>query len=99
DGDPLARVAPAVVGIGLDRGCDVRGQCPRRGRPGDERLPGALPEREAHEEGWVAALLVDTGLRQLVLRERRATARAPLRRAVAHVEPALLVDDLEEPPD
>ena len=36
---------------------------------------------------------------QLVLRERRAAARAPLGRAVAEVEPAPLVHDLQEPPD
>ena len=58
-----------------------------------------LEQREADVERRIAPLLVDAALRQLVLRERRAAARAPLGRAVAEVEPAALVDELEEPPD
>src|SRR5581483_6242760 len=47
----------------------------------------------------VGALLVDAALRQLVLGERGSAAGAPLRRAVAHVEPPAAVDDLQELPD
>ena len=91
DGDPLAVRAPAVLAVGLHGGRDVRRQRPRRRRPDDERLALPVDEREADEERRVGAVLVDAGLRQLVLRERRAAARAPLGRAVAHVEPVALV--------
>src|SRR5262249_27048435 len=64
-----------------------------------ERLAGPVEQREPDEERRVDLLLEDPGLRQLVLRQRRPAAGAPLGRAVSHVEPAALVDDLEEPPD
>ena len=63
------------------------------------RLAGPVEQREAHVERRVASLLVDARLRQLVLRERGAAARAPLGRAVPEVEPPALVDDLQEAPD
>src|SRR5262249_15648917 len=78
---------------------DVRRQRPRRGRPHDERFPRTVAQREAHVERGIRLLLVDAGLRQLVLRERRAAARAPGGRAVTQVEPAPLVAELQEPPD
>src|SRR6185312_12523088 len=78
---------------------DVRGQCPGRRRPDHERLVRPLGQRKPDEQRGVAPLLVDTRLGQLVLRERRPAARAPLRRAVAEIEPAPLVDKLQEPPD
>ena len=84
---------------GLDGGRDVRGQRPGRRRPDDERLALAVLEREAHEERRVLELLVVLLAGLLVLRERRPAAWAPLRRAVALVEPAPLVDGLQEAPD
>ncbi len=59
----------------------------------------AVEEREADEQRGVGAILIDARLRELVLRERGAAARAPLGRAVAHVEPAVLVHALQHPPD
>src|SRR5439155_2486328 len=41
----------------------------------------------------------DAGLRELVLGERGAAPGAPLRGPVAHVQPAALMDELEELPD
>ena len=83
----------------MNRRGDVRRQRPGRRRPDDDVLAVAVEERKADEERRVGAILVDARLRQLVLGERRAAARAPLGRAVAHVEPAALVDDLQELPD
>ena len=99
DRDPLAVLAQAVLGVGLDRGRDVRRQRPRRRRPDDERLALPVEQRQADEERRVGALLVDAGLRELVLRDRRPAARAPLGRAVAQVEPPALVHELQEAPD
>ena len=99
DGDPVAVLAAAVVGVGLDRRGDVRRQRPRRRRPDDERLALALEQREAHEERRVLELDVVLLARLLVLRQRRAAARAPLRRAVPLVQPAAAVHLLEEHPD
>ena len=99
DGDPLAVLPPPVLGRGIDRGDDIRRQRPRRRRPDDEVLVRAVEQREADEEGRVGTLLVDAGLRQLMLRERRPASWTPLRRAVTEVQPTSLVDDLEEPPD
>ena len=96
---PLAVVAQPVLALGVDGGGDVRRQRPGGRRPDDDRLARPVEEREAHEERRVALLLVDARLGQLVLGERGAAARAPLGRAVADVEPAALVDDLQEPPD
>src|SRR5204863_8914296 len=89
----------AVPGVGLDRGRDVRGQRPRRGRPDDEGLALARAQREADVERRVLELAVVLLARLLVLRERRAAARAPLRRAMSLVEPAAPVRLGEEPPD
>src|SRR5216110_1049396 len=58
-----------------------------------------VEQRVAHVERWVLLLLEHAALRQLVLRQRRPAARAPLSRAVADVQPATLVHELEEPPD
>ena len=99
DGDPLAALAPAVLRVRLDRSGDVRRQRPRRRRPDHERLARPVEQREPDEQRGIGAILVDARLRELVLGERRAAARAPLGRAVAHVEPAALVDALQEPPD
>ena len=99
DRDPLSVLAQPVLRVGLDGRRDVRRQRPGRRRPDDEGLPRPLEEREANVERGVAPVLVDACLRELVLRQRRAAARAPLRRAMAEVEPAALVDELQEPPD
>src|SRR6185312_4952139 len=56
-------------------------------------------EREAHEERRVLQLDVVLLARLLVLRQRRPAARAPLRRAVALVQPAAVVDFFQERPD
>ena len=61
--------------------------------------PGRSSSGKRTKSDGIAPLLVDAALRQLVLRDRRAAARAPLRRAVTEVEPAALVHELEEPPD
>ena len=98
-GHPLAVFAPPVLLLGVHRRRDVRRHRPGRRRPHDEELAVAIEEREAHVERRVGPVLVDARLRQLVLRQRRAAARAPLRRAVAHVQPAALLDDLQELPD
>ena len=94
---PLA-VAQPVLGVGLDRRGDVGRQRPRRRRPDHERLVLALLQREAHVERRMLELLVLAG-EELVLRDRGPAARAPLGRPVARVEPAALVDGLQEPPD
>ena len=86
-----------VLRVGQHRGGDVRRERPRCRRPDDERLARTLEQREVDEERRVGAVLVRAD--QLVLRDRRPAARAPDVRAVAHVEPAALVDGLEEPPD
>src|SRR5438046_1916691 len=99
DRDPLAVLAQAVLGVRLHRRGDVRGQRPRRRRPDDERLTLPVEKRKADEERGVGLLLVDARLAELVLGKRRAAPRAPLRRAVADIQPAALVDDLQEAPD
>ena len=98
DGDPLAVRPAAVLAFGLHGGRDVRRERPRRRRPDDDELALPVDEREAHEERRVGAGLVHARLRQLVLRERRAAARAPFGRAVALVEPVALVHLLQHPP-
>ena len=99
DGDPLAVLAAAVLLVGMHGDRDVGGERPRRRRPDDERLARPVEQREADEERRVGAVLVDAGLRQLVLRERRPAARAPFRRAVALDQHAPRVHELEELPD
>src|SRR5581483_11790974 len=78
---------------------DVRRQRPGRRRPDHERLAFAVLEREPDEERRMLELGVVLLTRLLVLRERGAAARAPLRGAMSLVEPAALVHDLEEAPD
>ena len=99
DRDPAAVGRQAVVRIGLHRRGDVRGQRPRRRRPDDERLAVASAQREADVERRVLHLDVVLLARLLVLGERGPAARAPLRGAVPLVQPAALVDGLEEAPD
>jgi hypothetical protein len=96
---PLAVGAAPVRLLRVNRGGDVRGQRPRCRRPDDERLPGPLPQREPDEERRVGAVLIDARLRELVLRERRPTARAPLGGAMPHEDAAALVHQLQEAPD
>ena len=74
------------------------GQRPGGRRPDDERLAVAVEQREADEERRVLELAVLARI-HLVLGDRRAAARAPRRRAMALVEPAPLVHDLQEAPD
>ena len=97
--DPFAAFTTAVFLVGMHRGGDVGRQRPRCRRPDDERLAGALEQRQADEQRGVGPVLVDAGLRQLVLRQRRTATRAPLGRPVALHEPAARVHELEELPD
>ena len=60
--------------------------------------PSASASGKRDVERRVVELLVLAG-EDLVLGDRRAAARAPLRRPMPCVEPAALVDDLEEAPD
>ena len=99
DHHPLAVLAEPVLRLGVHGRGDVRRQRPRRRRPDHEGLARSVEEREADGERRVGAVLVDARLRQLVLRERRAAARAPLRRAMADVQPSAIVHELQEPPD
>ncbi len=99
DGDPLAVVALAVLGLRVHSGGNIGRQRPGCRRPDDERLALAPLEREAHEERRVRSLLVHVGLRELVLRDGRPAPRAPLGRAVSLVERAALLKRLQEPPD
>ena len=99
DRDPFAALTHPVLGVGLDRGGDVRRERPGRRRPDHDGLAVPVEQREAHVQRRVAPVLVDARLRQLVLRERGAAARAPLGRAMSEVQPPALVDDPEESPD
>jgi hypothetical protein len=67
DGDPLAVLAPPVLGVGLDRRRDVRRQRPGRRRPDHEGLVRPVEEWEADVERRVAPLLIDARLGELVL--------------------------------
>src|SRR3954470_21506518 len=58
-----------------------------------------IEQRKPHRQRRILAVLEHAGLAELVLRQRRAAARAPLRGAVAADEPSAIVYDLEEPPD
>ena len=98
DGVPLALSSAPVLGIRPHCCSDVRRKRPRRRRPDDERLALGVREREADVERRVIELLVLAGV-DLVLGDRRAATRTPLRRPMSLVEPASLVDDLEEAPD
>ncbi len=57
--NPFTVVAPAVLGVRLDRGGNVRRQRPRRRRPDHERLVRPVEQREPDEQGRVGAVLVD----------------------------------------
>src|SRR3954452_4797496 len=58
-----------------------------------------IEQREPPRQRRVLAVLEHAGLAELVLRQRRAAARAPLRGAVAADETSAIVHDLEETPD
>jgi hypothetical protein len=62
-------------------------------------LVGRVEQTEAHGQRGVHDVAVGVGGRDLVLRERRAAARAPGHRAVAAVEPPAAVALLQEAPD
>src|SRR4029450_8862823 len=96
---PPVAVAQAVLRVGLHGRGDVRRQGPGRGRPDDERLARPVFQGEADVQRRVLELRVVLVPRLLVLRERGAAAWAPLRRAVALVEPAAAVALLQEAPD
>ena len=98
-GQPPAAVAEPVLGVRLDGRGDVRGQRPRRRRPDDQRLAVAVGQREADEQRRVLELAVVLLPGLLVLRERGAAARAPLRRAMALEEPLARAALLQEAPD
>ena len=96
---PLALRREDVFRIGAHSRGHVRGQRPRRRRPDDERLALALRQRKANVQRRMNELHVLVVARLLVLRQRRAATRTPLRRTVSLVEPSALVDGLQEPPD
>ena len=96
---PPAALAEPVLRVGLDRGSDVRRQRPGRRRPDDQRLVVAPLQREPDVERGMVELTVVLLAGLLVVGERRSAAWAPLRRAMALVQPASLVGRLEEPPD
>ncbi len=98
-GDPLAHVVAPVFRIRPHSGGDVRGQRPGSRRPDHERLARPPTQREADEERGMLELGVVLLARLLVLRERGAAARTPLRRTVSLVQPAARVHLLEEAPD
>src|SRR5262245_3720717 len=97
--EPPAAVAQPVLRVGLHGRGHVRGERPGSGRPDDERLARPVLEREPDVERRVLELTVILLAGLLVLRERGAAARAPLRRAVALVEPPAAVALLQEAPD
>src|SRR5215216_6113013 len=92
-------IAEAVLGIRLDGSRHVGRKRPGGRRPDDQRLAPTLLEREADVQRRMLELLVVLLPGLLVRGERGAAARAPLRRAVALVEPATLVHGVKEPPD
>ena len=94
---PLAVTEP-VLRVGLDRSGNVGRERPRGRRPHDERLALTLLQREADVERRMLEVLVLPG-EELVLRDRRPAAWAPLGRPVPRVQPAALVDGLQEAPD
>ena len=57
-GQPPAAVAQPVLRVRLDGGGDVRGKCPGRRRPDDERLAFAVLKRKADVERRVVELPV-----------------------------------------
>ena len=99
DRHPVARGQPPVLELGIDGGGHVGRERPRRRRPHHQRLARPLEQREAHVERGILALLVHARLRELVLRERRAAARAPLGGAVPAKQPAAVMHHAQEAPD
>ncbi len=97
DTDPVAVGQPPVPGGRLDGHRHVGRERPRRGGPDHDGLAGPVEQREADRQRRVLA--VDVAADQLVGRDRRAAARAPLRGAMAPEQPPLLLHDLQEPPD
>jgi hypothetical protein len=97
DRHPLALPPEPVLGVGIDGRGHVGRQRPRGRRPDGEGLARPVEEREAHEERGVDAVLVVAD--ELVCRDRRAAARAPLRGAVPQVEMTLVVHAAQEAPD
>src|SRR5207237_903971 len=91
-----------VLGAGTRRDVNDAGSFVERDLvPRDPSVDLALPalEREPHEEGRVLKLRVVLVARLLVLGERGPAAWAPLRRAVALVEPLAAMALLQEAPD
>ncbi len=94
---PVAGLEQAVLRTGVDRGGDVGRQRPGSRRPHDDGLALTVEQREANGQRRVGALLVAPV--QLMGGHRGSATGTPLGRAVAEVEPALLVDDPQEAPD
>ena len=88
-----------VVGLGVDGGGDVGRQRPGRRRPHHDRLVGGVGQRQVDVQRRMREVAVAVGGGQLVLRQRRAAARAPDHRPVSRVQPALVGAALQEQPD
>ena len=80
----------------MNRHRHVGRQRPRRRRPHEQPVVGAVPEGQGDGHRLVRELGV--GVQHLVLRDRGAAPRAPRHRAMPHVEPAPLVAPLQEAP-
>ena len=83
--------------VGIDGGGDVGRQRPGRGGPDEQPGVFAAVKRQPHVQRVVRDLGV--GVDQLVLRERRAAARAPGHGALRHLDPAALVTAPQKAPD
>ncbi len=94
---PVAHLHGLVGQLRVHGEGDVGGQRPRRGGPREEEAALAILHGEGHDHGRVRQLRVR--LEHLVLRDRRAAARAPRHDAVAAHDPAALVASPEEVPD
>ena len=78
-----------VVDIVVDRERDVAGQCPRRGRPGEDRRSGVVLEPEPDVDARIGHV-VAVALSQLVTRQRGRAAGAVRGDPEAFVDEVLL---------
>src|SRR4029077_6408341 len=88
-----------VVELGVHREGDVRRQRPGGRRPDQEAFARPSFDRQLRVDRGVGHLAVAVAHRHLVLRQRGAAAGAPRHRAMALVQPAALLADLQDVPD